>query len=224
MLLLAGNPNWVRAGQVVADADKFDGFFWGLQPHEVLLLDPQQRLFLQTAYHALEDAGAAFFKPPADADDGDGGGGGGGASPNNVHEFRRLKQRTGVYAACGIDGYLIHHLDGGGLKTPLDPAKTWTTEVGNEKDYISTRVSHQLNLGGASFTVNSACSSGLVAVAQALSSIRGGQLDAAVAGASSLTFPNFGCVSNELFLLLACLQNPLSLTCSHLLVLSIPCA
>ena len=180
-MFVAGHPNWVRAGQVVADADKFDGYFWGLQPHEVLLLDPQQRLFLQTAYHALEDAGAAFFKPPADTP--------------NIHEFRRMKQRTGVYAACGIDGYLIHHLDGGGLKTPLDPAKTWTTEVGNEKDYISTRVSHQLNLGGASFTVNSACSSGLVAVAQALSSIRAGQLDAAVAGASSLTFPNFGCVS-----------------------------
>ena len=43
----------------MADADKFDARFWGLQPHEVSLLDPQQRLFLQTAYHALEDSGSA---------------------------------------------------------------------------------------------------------------------------------------------------------------------
>lgn len=133
---------------------------------------------MQTAYHALEDAGHAFFKPQ---------------SVRSKHAtFIRSKQRTGVFAACGIDGYLIHHLDGGGLKTPLDPAKTWATEVGNEKDYISTRVSHQLNLGGPSFTVNSACSSGLVAVAQAVAAIRSGQCDSAVAGASSLSFPNFG--------------------------------
>ena len=54
------------------------------------------------------------------------------------------KARTGVWAACGIDGYLIHHLKGGGMKKPLDPSNLFLTEVGNEKDYISTRVSYAL--------------------------------------------------------------------------------
>jgi acyl transferase domain-containing protein len=208
---------------MVSDADKFDASFWGFQPYEAELMDPQQRLFLQVAYHALEDAGHAFAKPPpppllpllprntttttttttAVSSSSSSASSSpststststlaAGAARHNPRTMRRLKQRTGVFAACGIDGYLIHHLEGGGLKTPLEPAKTWTTEVGNEKDYISTRVSHQLNLGGPSFTINSACSSGLVAVAQAAAAIRSGQCDAAVAGAASLTFPNFG--------------------------------
>ena len=161
------NPKWVPVGQVLDDADKFDAAFWDISPREARTMDPQHRVFLEVAWSALEDAGY----PPQSSPDG---------------------PRTGVWAACGIDGYLVHHLKGGGLTTPLDPTNLFLTEVGNEKDYISTRVSYALDLGGPSMTVTSACSSGLVAVAQAAQSLMVGQTDVAIAGASSLTFPNMG--------------------------------
>ena len=161
------NPKWVPMGQVLDDADKFDAAFWDISPREAMTMDPQHRVFLEVAWSALEDAGY----PPQSSPDG---------------------PRTGVWAACGIDGYLVHHLKGGGLTTPLDPTNLFLTEVGNEKDYISTRVSYALDLGGPSMTVTSACSSGLVAVAQAAQSLMVGQTDVAIAGASSLTFPNMG--------------------------------
>jgi acyl transferase domain-containing protein len=161
------NPNWIPVAQVIDDADKFDAAFWDISPREAKMMDPQHRVFLEVAWSAFEDAGY----PPSSGADG---------------------PRTGVWAACGIDGYLVHHLKGGGLTTPLDPAKLFLTEVGNEKDYISTRVSYALDLGGPSMTVASACSSGLVAIAQAAQSLMMGQIDVAIAGASSLTFPNLG--------------------------------
>ena len=161
------SPKWVPVGQVLDDADKFDAAFWDISPREARTMDPQHRVFLEVAWSALEDAGY----PPQSSPDG---------------------PRTGVWAACGIDGYLVHHLKGGGLTTPLDPTNLFLTEVGNEKDYISTRVSYALDLGGPSMTVTSACSSGLVAVAQAAQSLIVGQTDVAIAGASSLTFPNMG--------------------------------
>ncbi|MCW7538711.1 AMP-binding protein [Aquabacterium sp. A7-Y] len=161
------HPDWVPVGQVVDDADKFDALFFGIGQREAVLMDPQHRLFMEVAWSALEQAGYARSNNP-------------------------YRTRTGVFAACGIDGYLVHHLQGGGLHTPLDPGRLFLTEIGNEKDYIATRVSYQLDLGGPAVTVTSACSSALVAVAQAAQAIVSGQCDMAVAGAASLTFPNFG--------------------------------
>jgi len=161
------HPDWVPAGQLLDDADKFDAEFWGIGRREAVLMDPQHRVFIEVAWEALEQAGYARKNNP----------------------YRR---RTSVFAACGIDGYLIHHLKGGGLTEPLDPAGVFLTEIGNEKDYIATRVSYLLDLGGPAVTVTSACSSGLVAVAQAAASIMSGQCDMAIAGASSINFPNFG--------------------------------
>ncbi|MBM7086347.1 type I polyketide synthase [Micromonospora humidisoli] len=162
-----GHPGWVPAAQLVDGADTFDAAFWGIGQREAVLMDPQHRVFIETAWTALEQAGYARRDNP-------------------------YRERTGVFAACGIDGYLIHHLRGGGLTEPLDPVGVFLTEIGNEKDYIATRVAYLLDLGGPAVTVTSACSSALVAVAQAAQSIATGQCDMAVAGASALTFPNFG--------------------------------
>ncbi|WKB55889.1 type I polyketide synthase [Eleftheria terrae] len=161
------HPDWVPVGQVVDGADRFDAHFFGIGQREAGLMDPQHRLFLEVAWAALEQAGHA-------------------------HSDNPYRSRTGVFAACGIDGYLVHHLQGGGLHTPLDPGRLFLTEIGNEKDYIATRVAYQMDLGGPAVTVTSACSSALVAVAQAAQAIASGQCDMAVAGAAALTFPNFG--------------------------------
>ncbi|HEX2419741.1 MAG TPA: beta-ketoacyl synthase N-terminal-like domain-containing protein, partial [Micromonosporaceae bacterium] len=161
------DPKWVPAGQLLDDVDRFDAEFWGIGRRETVLMDPQHRVFVEVAWQALEQSGYARGNNP----------------------YRR---RTGVFAACGIDGYLIHHLEGGGLKHPLDPAEIFLTEIGNEKDYIATRVAYLLDLGGPAVTVTSACSSASVAVAQAAQAIVSGQCDMAIAGASSINFPNFG--------------------------------
>ncbi|KVL62023.1 type I polyketide synthase [Burkholderia ubonensis] len=161
------HPDWVSAAQVVGDADKFDALFFGIGPREAVLMDPQHRLFMEVAWTALEQAGYA-------------------------RSDNRYRTRTGVFASCGIDGYLVHHLQGGGLLTPLDPGRLMLTEIGNEKDYIATRVAYQLDLGGPAVSVGAACSSALVAVAQAVQAIRAGQCEMAITGASALSFPNFG--------------------------------
>jgi acyl transferase domain-containing protein/acyl-coenzyme A synthetase/AMP-(fatty) acid ligase/acyl carrier protein len=165
------NAEFVKAGYVVKDPDMFDAKFWGFGRHESTLMDPQQRLFLEVSWQALESAGY----PPQTG----------------------VRDLCGVYAACGIDGYLIHHLNGEPLKDAMQPGDIFLGEVGNEKDYISTRVSYLLNLQGPSLTINSACSSGLVAVAQAAQGILAGACDMAIAGASSLTFPNLGFMWQE---------------------------
>ena len=165
------HPDYVPAGQVCDDIDLFDAAFFGIGKLEAVVMDPQHRVFMEVAWHAMESAGYA----PRDG----------------------TPTACGVFAASGIDGYLIHHLDGGALKSPLEPGDLFMTEVGSEKDYIATRVSYALNLHGPSMAINSACSSGLVAVAQAAQSIAVGACDMALAGASSLTFPNTGYLWEE---------------------------
>eukprot|EP01044_Picomonas_judraskeda_P003379 COSAG03_NODE_277_length_9517_cov_112.780739_4_plen_1043_part_00 len=165
------HPDYVAAGQVCDDIDKFDSAFWGIGKLEAEIMDPQHRVFMEVAWHAMEAAGYAPRTGTPTA--------------------------CGVFAASGIDGYLIHHLNGGALKTPLEPGLLFMTEVGSEKDYIATRVSFALNLHGPAIAVNTACSSGLVAVAQAAQSIVAGACDMAIAGASSLTFPNTGYLWEE---------------------------
>ena len=147
------HPNFVQKGQVIDRPDQFDAYFWGIGKEEAKMMDPQQRLFLQTCWHAMEDAGYP---------------------PRSGSNFE-----TGVFASCGIDGYMIHHLEGAKVlrEGTLDPASIFKTEVGNEKDYIATRVSYHLNLGGPSYTINSACSSGLVSVSEAVNSIQSGRCE-----------------------------------------------
>ncbi len=165
------HPDYVLAGQVCDDADKFDSAFWGIGKLEAEIMDPQHRVFMEVSWHAIEDAGY----PPRTG----------------------TPTRCGVFAACGIDGYLIHHLNGGALKNPMDPGSLFLTEVASEKDYIATRVAYALDLKGPTIVIQSACSSGLVAIAQAAQSLATSACDMAIAGASSLTFPNTGFLFDE---------------------------
>ena len=85
---------------------------------------------MQVAWEAIEDAGY---------------------SPRELDAKARRDQHqhtTGVFAACGIDGYLHHHLQSRPLKDSMAPGTIFLAETGSEKDYIATRVSYQLNLKG----------------------------------------------------------------------------
>ena len=165
------HPNFVPAAYMVHGAQYFDAAFFGISPHEARLMDPQHRLFMQVAWGALEHAG---YAPRS-------------GTPS----------RTAVFASSGIDGYLVHHLEGKPLSDALSPGDVFLGEVGNEKDYIATRVSYALDLMGPSLAVNSACSSALAAVAQAAQALLTGQADMALAGGAALTFPGYGYVYEE---------------------------
>ncbi len=163
---LSGNPNFVQKGAVVKDADHFDAAFFGVYPKEAQAMDPQHRLFLECSWEAVEDAG---YVPST--------------YPGSIGVYAGSYMNT--YTLCSLEtnpafiASLANSFHGGVLQN----------ELGNDKDYMSTRVSFKLNLRGPSLTIQTACSTSLVAVAQACMSLSNYQCDMALAGGSTLKLP-----------------------------------
>ena len=151
---------YVRRGVELEGADLFDAAFFGYSPREAQILDPQQRLFLECSWEALEHAGV----PPGRKDISVGVYGGAGA---NTYLFTQLLRDPSLIAAVG--GYQLM--------------------LANEKDFLCTRVSYKLDLRGPSMAVQSACSTSLVAVSAACGSLQRGECDVALAGGVSVPFP-----------------------------------
>jgi len=152
--------NYVAARGVLKDADCFDAAFFGIHPKEAEVMDPQQRLFLETCWAALERAGYA---------------------PNSVDTV------TGVFGGVSFNTYYMHALQC--RPDLIDLVGPELVMFGNEKDYVTTRVAYKLGLRGPALNVNTACSTSLVAVAQACQSLLTYQCDMALAGAASVTVP-----------------------------------
>ena len=157
---LMDNPNFVKARAILEDADLFDAAFFGVNPKEAEIMDPQHRLFLECAWEALESAGY------------------------NPDTYGGL---IGMFAGSSLNTYLLSnlltnrkliHLLGG-----------FQTMVANDKDHLPTRVSYKLNLRGPSVNVQTASSTSLVAVCLACQNLLNYQCDMALAGGVSLTFP-----------------------------------
>jgi amino acid adenylation domain-containing protein len=159
-------PTYVRARSVLADVDLFDADFFGIYPREAELMDPQHRLFLESCWQALEDAGYDPFTYPGS---------------------------IGVHAGCSMPTYFLSRLctnDGFIQKfTGGYQVGNYLEMLGNSPDFLSTRVSYKLNLRGPSFTVQAGCSTSLVAVCQAFQSLLTYQSDMALAGGCSITLP-----------------------------------
>jgi phthiocerol/phenolphthiocerol synthesis type-I polyketide synthase E len=162
-----GNPAYIRRAPLISGIDEFDADFFGFPPQMARMMDPQHRLFLQCAWHAMEDAGT----DPAGFDG-----------------------SIGVYATSGASIYLLHN-----LLTHHDPDVIFgqgatfdlvNMSLLNDKDYLATRVSHQFNLRGPSLTVQTACSSSMVAIHSACQSLINGESDMALAGGVSLRVPH----------------------------------
>jgi amino acid adenylation domain-containing protein len=162
----SGNGKFVAARGVLDAVDEFDAAFFGIYPKEAELMDPQHRLFLECAWEALESAG---------------------------HDPARYPGLIGVYAGLSLNTYFLYHLCrdrrfaagfAGGYQVEAYP-----TLLGNDKDFLPTRVSYKLNLRGPSMAVQSGCSTSLVAVCQACTSLRTHQCDMALAGGVSISFP-----------------------------------
>ncbi len=163
---IAAQPGYVAARSVLEDVDQFDAAFFNIYPREAEQMDPQHRIFLEVCWEALERAG---------------------------HDPRRAEASIGVFAGAAFNTYLLHNLahDRSFLErfTADYQSGSYITMMGNDKDFLSTRVSWKLNLRGPSVTVQSACSTSLVAVCQACQSLLTYGCDTALAGGVSITFP-----------------------------------
>jgi len=162
---LLAQPNYVRAMGVLDDVFGFDANFFHINPREADSMDPQQRIFLETAWTALEDAG---YCP----------------SPDQDAEATAHAPRIGVFAGSGQNTYLTDYC---ALQfAHLSPAQRHSLMTVNEKDFLSSRVSYKLNLRGPAVVVQTACSTSLVAVHMACEALRRGECDMALAGGVSL--------------------------------------
>ncbi len=153
----------VGARGVLDRVDEFDAEFFGITPREAELMDPQHRLFLQCCWHALEDAG---------------------------HDPAKFPGLIGVYAGVSLNTYLLYNLQGHGAGLAGSyQVGAYQTMLGNDKDFMPTRVSYKLGLRGPSMAVQTACSTSLVAVAQACQALLSYQADLCLAGGVSISFP-----------------------------------
>ena len=154
---LLKKQNYVKAGAVLSDIELFDANFFNYNPREAEIIDPQQRLFLESAVEALEVAG---------------------------YDSQTYSGAIGVYAGLGENIYgrnnVYPHLENS------EPENAYQVRLGNEPDFLSTRVSYKLNLTGRSITVQTACSTSLVAVHLACESLLSSKCDMALAGGVSL--------------------------------------
>ncbi|RFS45612.1 non-ribosomal peptide synthetase/type I polyketide synthase [Micromonospora craniellae] len=153
-------PGYVPAGAFLDGIDQFDAGFFGFTPREAALLDPQQRLFLECAWEALEHAGA---------------------DPGTAGS-------VGLYAGANLPAYLLANLLGGGLLLP--DASGFELLIHNDKDYLATRVGYKLGLTGPCVTVQTACSTSLVAVHLAGQALIDGECDLALAGGVCVRVPH----------------------------------
>ncbi|HEV2268384.1 MAG TPA: amino acid adenylation domain-containing protein [Steroidobacteraceae bacterium] len=159
-------PNYVKARPILTDVDQFDAEFFGMYAREAELTDPQHRLFLECAWEALESAG---YDPAA------------------------YSGLIGVFGGCSINTYFLRHVctDRAMIErfTSSYQVGSYPELLGAGLEFLATRVSYKLDLKGPSMTVESACSTSLLAVAQACQSLLLYQSDMALAGGISISFP-----------------------------------
>ncbi|MCF3650813.1 SDR family NAD(P)-dependent oxidoreductase [Synoicihabitans lomoniglobus] len=157
---LVNRPDYVRANAVLPEPGRFDAAFFGYTPREAELLDIQQRAFLETAWTAVEHAG---------------------------YDPTQLTGPCGVFAGSGLNTYLLHQIAAN--PAAIASAGEFQVMIANDKDHLATRVAYKLNLTGPGLTVQTACSTSLVAVHLACQSLLSGESEVALAGGVSIRVP-----------------------------------
>ncbi|CAM2064444.1 Amino acid adenylation domain-containing protein [Sulfidibacter corallicola] len=154
------HPRFVNAGSAIEESDLFDANFFGITPREAEQIDPQQRLLLECSYKALEHAGYA-------------------AEEN--------RGPVGIFAGMSMNTYFIRNL----LTNPkyFKTMNYFQALLNNDKDYLATRIAYRLNLRGPSLTVQTACSTSLVAIHLACQALMRDECDLALAGAVNVYNP-----------------------------------
>ena len=158
---LLSRPDYVPYAAPLDQFEYFDADFFGLSPKEAVIMDPQHRHFLELSWEAMERAG---------------------------HVPSSFDGKVGVYAGCGMGSYFYFNV----CSNPdlVDETGMFLLRhTGNDKDFLSTRVSHALDLKGPSINVQTACSTSLVAIHYAAQALRAGECDMALAGGSTIELP-----------------------------------
>jgi phthiocerol/phenolphthiocerol synthesis type-I polyketide synthase E len=156
-----GNPNYVKASARIHGYDLFDASFFGYSARQAAELDPQQRLFLECAWEALESAAC---------------------NPENYEGL------IGVYAGSSVNGYFLSRLAETTLAG--DAVRIFQNLIDSDKDYLTTRASYKLDLTGPSVAVQTGCSTSLVAAHLACQSLHNYECDTALAGGVCLVVPH----------------------------------
>lgn len=157
---LRHDPDYIPARGIIKDAELFDAAFFGIGSLEASVMDPQQRVFLELAYTALENAG---------------------------YDPERSPGPIGVYAGVGDNRYYSLNLLG--HPKLLARAGRLAVEYGNEKDYVALRVAYALNLTGPAVSANTACSTTLLTIDQAVRGLADHECDIALAGGIDIGIP-----------------------------------
>ena len=154
------DPDFVRARPVLDDVERFDADFFAMSAREAERTDPSQRLFLECAWECLESAGVV---------------------PG------RNGPVTGVFGGCegNYRQDVLSHFD----DPRRDPSVSIALRIGNSLDFLTTRVSHKLDLTGPSFGVLAACATSLLAIDLAVKSLRRGECEVALAGGATVDVP-----------------------------------
>jgi acyl transferase domain-containing protein len=155
------HPAWVKSGFVLEDVDAFDSAFFGFNPREADVLDPQHRLFLETAWEALEDAG---------------------------YDTERFKGSVAVFGGATYAGY-PHQNVFRNVKVVKSVGGRQAI-YGSVPEYMVTRVAYKLNLRGPVYFVQTACSTSLVAVHLGCQSLNNHESDMVLAGGVSVQLPH----------------------------------
>ncbi len=156
---LLDRPDYIRVSGSINDVDLFDADYFGIPPAEAEVMDPQLRVLLECAVDALESAG---YSPPY------------------------IDSSVGVFCGASMSTYLLYNLMpfrgfAAGQNLPM--------ALANDKDYAATSISYRLNLRGPSMSVQTACSTSLVAAHVACQSLLSGECDMALAGGVTIRVP-----------------------------------
>lgn len=157
---IRNHPDYIKARGILRDVEFFDAHFFGIHPKLAEIMDPQHRIFLEVCRNLLEKTG--YLPDKKDV-------------------------VTGVFAGCNTNTYYNNNVAGYPDKIAIQgdfPVVSVT-----DKDYVASRVAYQLNLNGPAVNVNSACSTSLLAIAQAVQSLRTGQCHIAIAGGVAIHVP-----------------------------------
>jgi amino acid adenylation domain-containing protein len=156
---LIRDPNYVNARGVIEGAELFDANFFNFTPREAEITDPQHRILLECAWEALENAGQV---------------------PGH---FEGL---VGVFSGAGTNHYAANIISNPQIR---DMVSDLQIGIGTEPDFLANRVAYKLNMKGPAVVVQTACSTGLVAVHLACLSLLNYECDTALAGAISIRLP-----------------------------------
>ena len=157
---LLADPSYVRANAALDGVELFDAAFFGMNPGVAQITDPQQRVFLEVAWHALEHAG---------------------------YDAERFQGDIGVFGGLSINTYLLENLATN--RQLIESHGFLQAAIANRGDHLATLTAYKLNLRGPAFTVQSTCSTAMSAVHLACQALLSYQTDMALAGGVSVRVP-----------------------------------